>query len=193
MADRSLPVDYFDAMFSANPDPWAFETSPYEAEKYSRSLAALGGRRYRNALEVGCANGVFTGLLTDHCDRVLALDISKLAIELAARRCGGKPNVAFSVLEFPAKEPTGAPFDLVVISEVAYYWSDADLVRAGNWLMNGLARGGDLLLVHWTGETDYPQTADGAVEKLAAALAGSVTVERTERRSQYRLDLWRAL
>jgi hypothetical protein len=43
--------------------------------------------------------------------------------------------------------------------------------------------------VHWTGDTDYPQTGDAAVTKLRDRLGG-VAVERAERKDAYRLDLW---
>jgi hypothetical protein len=46
-------------------------------------------------------------------------------------------------------------------------------------------------LVHWTGETDYPQTGDGAVTKLWRDLEDILTVSLDERQPAYRLDLWR--
>ena len=33
-------------------------------------------------------------------------------------------------------------------------------------VVGSLARGGDLVLVHWTGETDYPLSGDEASEQL---------------------------
>ena len=34
-----------------------------------------GGKRFRNALEIGCAEGAFTELLADRCHSLLAVDI----------------------------------------------------------------------------------------------------------------------
>ena len=45
-APGSLPPGYFDDVYRANPDPWAFATSPYEAAKYDATLAALPNARY---------------------------------------------------------------------------------------------------------------------------------------------------
>jgi len=64
----SLPPGYFDALYAASPDPWAFETSAYERAKYAATLDALPARRYRRALEVGCSIGVLTRQLADRCD-----------------------------------------------------------------------------------------------------------------------------
>jgi hypothetical protein len=63
-------------------DPWAFETSPYEAAKYRETLAALAvlaAPRFANALEVRCANGVLTGQLRPRCEALLAVDVSETA------------------------------------------------------------------------------------------------------------------
>ena len=38
---KSLPPSYFDERYAANPDPWQFETSEYEREKYAATLAAM--------------------------------------------------------------------------------------------------------------------------------------------------------
>ena len=82
----SLTVSYFDALYAASPDPLDFETSPYEAEKYAATLAALPRPRYRRALEVGCAIGVLTALLAPRCDALLALDGAEAALDRARRR-----------------------------------------------------------------------------------------------------------
>lgn len=190
-ARTSLPPAYFEEMFAGTPDPWGFETSPYEKAKYDHTLAALGGRRYRQALEIGCANGVLTQRLQGQCDGLLAIDVSATALASARTRCSGQDNVRFAELRFPHQPPEHAAFDLIVLSEVAYYWDDADLTLAARRLLGLLAPGGDLVLVHWTGETDYPQSGDAAVEALQQAMTAQVDPIRHERKARYRLDLWR--
>lgn len=185
----SLTSDYFENMFAGDPDPWRLETSPYEAAKYDMSIAALGGRKYRSALEVGCAIGVLTERLSAHAVELLAIDVSETALARAGARCDG---VRFERRAFPAEAPDG-PYDLIVLSEVLYYLDDEDLIAAGRWADRALARGGDMLLVHWTGETDYPQSGDDAVAKFDEAVRAPLVKLRTERHESYRLDLWRRL
>jgi hypothetical protein len=54
-----------------------------------------------------------------------------------------------------------------------------------------LAPGGDCLLVHWTGDTDYPLSGDAASDAFIAAASPFAVVTRQERTERYRLDLLR--
>jgi predicted TPR repeat methyltransferase len=186
----SVPPVYFEEMFASNPDPWQFETSPYESEKYATSIGALAGRRYHRAFEVGCANGVLTERLASICETLLSIDVSSSALATARTRNEQTAHVEFQELMFPGQTPDGS-FDLIVLSEVVYYWSSADIAAAAAWISQRLEPGGELLLVHWIGETDYPQTGDGAVDRLRQGLPTMKTI-RADRYEKYRLDLWRA-
>jgi SAM-dependent methyltransferase len=187
---RSLEPSYFEGLYTADPDPWGFETRDYERGKYAATLAALGEERAAHALEVGCSIGVLTRQLAEHCDRLLGLDVSETALDQARKRCADLANVEFALLQVPRDSVSGA-FDLIVLSEVAYYWDDGDLALAAEAFRAARVPGGRILLVHWLGETDYPKTADEAVEGLRANLGDAVGVEAARRNADYRLDLWR--
>ncbi|MDG5487816.1 nodulation S family protein [Sphingomonas sp. BGYR3] len=191
MTRNSLGPDYFEGIFQGDADPWGLDSSEYERAKFDATIAALNGRRYRSALEIGCANGALTERLAPCCDRLLAIDISGTAVADARRRLAPVPTVSICRMRFPEDQPD-ARFDLILLSEVAYYWSDADLAAAGGFIGRALDRGGDILLVHYTGQTDYPQTADDAVQKLRSAIARELTVGVHHRADRYRIDLWRA-
>ncbi len=188
--ERSIDPDYFEALYNDKGDPWAFETSAYEAEKYRETLAALPAPRFGTMLEVGCANGVLTAQLGPRCDALLAVDVSETALAAARARCADQPHIRIEQRRLPAEAPDET-FDLVLLSEVVYYWDSADIARLGDWLRGAVRSGGHVLLVHWIGETDYPKSGDDAVAELHAALADRVTVERSDRHEAYRLDLWR--
>lgn len=186
---ESLPADYFERMFSGDPDPWKFETSAYEAGKYDHTIASLGPDRFERALEVGCANGVLTQRLSNICESIVAIDVSDTALQRARQRNLTSTHVQFYNMPFPHQTPSGS-FDLILLSEVVYYWSAADIAAAGAWIEKHIALKGDLLLVHWIGETNYPQTGDDAVSLLRQSLPNFQTIE-SDRRDAYRLDLWR--
>lgn len=186
----SLTPEYFESMFQGTQDPWNLETSAYEKAKHDHTVRALSGGNYRRALEVGCARGMLTSLLAPAVSSLLAIDVSGTALRAARKRCASNPHVMFANMQFPARTPEVA-FDLVVLSEVVYYWDDADIKAAPVWLADHLLLGGTIILVHWLGETDYPQSGDDAVGKLQIALAERVRIDVTERCDQYRLDVWR--
>lgn len=190
MNGSSLDVGYFDGIFESDDDPWDLASSPYEASKFAHTHEALSDRRYPRALEIGCAHGVLTAQVAGLCDTLLAIDISTRALAKARTRVGDLPGVSLQNMAFPREAPTGAPFDLVILSEVAYYWSLGDLDRAGAWLRDHVTPGGRIILVHYTGETDYPQSGDEAVEVLWDNLQEDFIVEKADRKEGYRLDLW---
>ncbi len=188
--EHSIEPAYFEALYKDKGDPWDFETSAYEAAKYAETLAALPQPRFHKALEVGCANGVLTTQLGPRCDALLSVDVSQTALASARARCADQPNVTIEQRRLPDDAPEG-PFDLVMLSEVVYYWDSVDIVRLAAYLLSAVASGGYVMLVHWIGETDYPKSGDDAVAELDAALGDRVSIVRSDRHEAYRLDLWR--
>ncbi|MGI8803197.1 MAG: SAM-dependent methyltransferase [Solirubrobacteraceae bacterium] len=162
MTGRRIHPDWFEDLYRSRPDPWSFATSSYEAAKYTRTLAALGPpeRRFGRALEAGCSIGVFTELLAPRCDELVAIDASATAVARTSERLRGLPHVRVERRTLPEELPPG-PFDLIVCSEILYYWS-ADLLRdLLAALASTLAPGGALVAVHWRPATrTYPLRGD---------------------------------
>lgn len=186
----SLPPEYFERVYAASDDPWSFASSPYEAAKYAATLAALPRARYRNAFEIGCSIGVLTQRLAQRCDHLLSVDVSARALSAARARCRDLPRVRFARMRVPDEFPD-EDFDLIVVSEVAYYWSRADLARAERLIIEHLEPGGQLLLVHWTPFVDdYPLTGDEAHDLFASGAGQQLHHLVGRRAEQYRLDLY---
>ena len=159
-APDSLPPRYFERIYARKQDPWEFETSDYEAEKYRITLQALPRERYENAVEVGCSIGVLTQRLADRAEHLLGLDVSDRALDRARERLADEPHVDFACMQVPHMLPDEC-FDLILVSEVAYYWTRPDLEHAADELAARHDRGGHLVLVHLTEFVpDYPQTGD---------------------------------
>jgi SAM-dependent methyltransferase len=186
----SLPAAYFDALYAGDPDPWRFRSSPYEAEKYAATLAALPRPRYGRALEVGCSIGVLTKLLAPRCDRLLAIDSAARALATARQDCGAPPGLEFQQREVPRQWP-GGRFDLILLSEVIYYWDAEDLARVAALARRALRPGGEILMVHWTGTTDHPLSGDAAAADFIAATVPPLTLAWQSRAERYRMDLLR--
>ena len=185
---NSLPPNYFEDMYRQNRDPWDFETSEYEAQKYQTTISALPKARYSNALEIGGSIGVLTALLAQRCDSLLSIDVSQTAQQQAIARCQNLPQVRFKIAQVPQAYPDEM-FDLTLLSEVGYYLSWDDLKKAQQLIIEHLHVGGHLLLVHWTlFAKDYPLTGDEVHESFLQL--GDLKHLKGLRQERYRLDLF---
>jgi cyclopropane fatty-acyl-phospholipid synthase-like methyltransferase len=184
---NSIPARYFEDLYAGERDPWEFETSAYEQAKYDATLAALPRLRYRRGLEIGCSIGVLTARLAGRCASLLAIDVSEQALAAARVRCRGLANVQFEKISVPGEWPAGS-FDLIMLSEVIYYLDAGDVSRLAERVRASVEPGGHVLLVHWTGITDYPLSGDDAAELFMTALGRSARLVRQERTQAYRLD-----
>ena len=186
---NSLPPSYFEDMYRQDPDPWDFETSDYEAQKYQTTISALPKQRYNNALEIGGSIGVLTALLAQHCDSLLSIDVSETAQQRAIARCRDLPQVRFRIASVPQDYPDEM-FDLILISEVGYYLNWSDLKKTQQLTIEHLKIGGHLLLVHWTlYAKDYPLTGD-EVHDSFLQLSTELKHLKGLRQERYRLDLF---
>ena len=186
-APASLGPAFFADMYADTIDPWHFATSSYEYEKYQATIAALDGARFASALEIGCSIGVLTARLAASCDRLLAIDINERALAAARERCAQLPGVRFEQMAFPQQAP-GGRFDAIIVSEVAYYWSDADLARAIDIIAEAASGGGTVELVHYLPRVEeYLRDGDAVHEAfLADERFSAIRAQRAER---YRIDV----
>jgi cyclopropane fatty-acyl-phospholipid synthase-like methyltransferase len=187
----SRDAEHFERLYQSNPDPWGFTTSAYERAKYEATLSALGETRFRSALEVGCSIGVLTRLLAPRCEGVLGIDIVEAPLQEARVRCGDMAHVRFERMQVPGAWPAGR-FDLIVLSEVLYFLTAADIAGCAERVRSCLLPGGVVVLVNWLGQTDDPTPGEAAAEQFIAAMGGAVVPVRQAREQGYRLDLLRA-
>ena len=186
--NERLGREYFEGLYAESEDPWNFEASEYEQNKYARTLAVLGNRTFRRALEVGASIGVFTELLADRCDELLAVDVSERAVAAARQRLSGRGHVRVERRTLPEEMPDG-PFDLIVASEVLYYFPREEMLTVLRGFERELARGGILLAVHWRRKTEtYPLQGDEVHDLLVehTRLLNKETIIEPD----YRLDLF---
>lgn len=172
----SLPSTYFDDLYARHDDPWQFTTRWYESRKRAITLASLPDERYGRVLEIGCSIGVLTELLAGRADELVAIDVSETAVERARARLAGNPSVSVIHVDAEAPLPDG-PFDLIVLSEVGYYFSAPALESLLDQIEDRLGQSGTLVACHWQHTvTDYPQT--GAAVDAAINARGWATIAR---------------
>lgn len=183
----SVSSSYFEALYQARPDPWGYETSEYEQQKYAATIAALPHSHYQSALEIGGSIGVLTAQLAPYCNSLLSIDSSATAQTRAKARCQDLPQVRFQTIQVPTEFPVGK-FDLIVISEVGYYLCDPDLKQLCQQIINALQLKGHLLLVHWLDQaTDFRQTGDQVHDYFLAEPVFQSKL--SQRNPSYRIDV----
>jgi SAM-dependent methyltransferase len=164
----TLDPGYFRDQYAASADPWGLAERWYEARKYAVTTALLPRQRYGTAFEPGCSIGVLTAMLAPRCDTLLACDAVPDAVTSARARTAGLPGVRVEQRAIPGQWPRGS-FDLIVLSELLYYFDDADLGQVLGLSIGSLRPGGQILAVHWRHPApDHPRTGDEVHEDLAA-------------------------
>lgn len=143
-----------------------------ERPKYDALNALLSDRRYRAALDAGCAEGEMTRQLAPLCDRIVALDISETAIWRSMVNLADVSNVSFTrrnLRDFQSE----IQWDLIVLSEVlpcldaGDRWS-GDLERLCSHLAGAVAPGGRLVLVSEFSSPESFQAAERYAELFTA-------------------------
>jgi SAM-dependent methyltransferase len=186
---RKVSQDNFEARYRENQDPWEFATSAYELGRYETTLNALSRTRYGTVYEPGCSVGVLTSALARMAQRVIAIDFAPSALLHARIRCSAHSNVEIHCASVATYVPQ-AQLDLVVFSELGYYFDPAELARMGRVLSQKLNSRGEFLAVHWLGHSpDHVTHGDQVHETLRRTLP--LTWVKGERYPLFRIDCWR--
>lgn len=189
-------LDHFERLYSASDDPWRVRDSWYEQRKRAVILAALPQRRYDNAYEPGCGNGELSAELARRCTRLLASDASPAAVALTrARLAAGSGQGATRVEQhvLPAGWPAAeaGPFDLIVVSELAYYLDRDAFTQLQAHILASLAPGGALVFCHWRHDFDDRLQGSAALHDGMTAHAALAHVLH-HRDADFLLDVWSA-
>jgi 2-polyprenyl-3-methyl-5-hydroxy-6-metoxy-1,4-benzoquinol methylase len=185
---RSTPARHFEALYRRHADPWGLATSDYEHRKYRATVAALGERRFRSGLEVGCSIGTLTARLAERCDTLLGIDFVEQALQAARDRCARFPHVRFERRTVPAEWPPGR-FDLIVLSEVLYFLSPPDLDDVARRCATSVEPGSTVMAVNWRRPNDGTMPGDAAAERLSAMLPARWRRIAVVVNDDYRIDM----
>lgn len=180
-------AEAFEAKYAADPDPWRFASSPYELGRYDALLAVMERTHYRSGYEPGCSIGVLTRRLARRCDSLLAVDVSPTAVAMARERCHDLPNVDLNVAEVGDVGTAG--FDLVVLSEIGYYFELKVLDDLLGKLAGSLVPSGELVACHWTGRSIDHVLAGEVVHRQIAANR-DLLLGRSQVHEGFLLETW---
>jgi hypothetical protein len=178
-------------MYQREVDPWNFASDPYESSRYDALIASLAGKHFAHAFEPGCSVGVLTARLAPYCDQLIATDVSETAVSRASQRCLAHTNVSFLICSVANVDP--GPLDLLVLSEIGYYFDNPDLTRWASRLFSRVRPGGTILTCHWLGVSPDHILSGNQVQEIFENLATERSFELTLTRctEHYRLQSWK--
>jgi SAM-dependent methyltransferase len=180
----------FEAKYRGSPDPWHFGASPYEQRRYDTLLSALSRSRYSRVFEPGCSVGVLTAALATRCAGLVACDIAPTAVHLARQRCASFPHVHIERADLATSMPHGL-FDLIVFSELGYYFTAAMLARIIRALATRMKPRAEFVAVHWLGYSkDHVLHGDAVHAILKKTLIDRCMWLKSMRFHEFRLDVW---
>jgi protein-L-isoaspartate O-methyltransferase len=152
----------------------------------------LSRERFASAFEPACSVGELTAMLSSRCGRLLATDVSDTAVRRARQRCSNLHNVRIERhdLRSEASVPNAQErFDLIVFSEIGYYFDVASLAALARRLAAQLEPGGEFIAVHWRGHSaDHVLHGDEVHRTLASSLP--LQHRSGDHHPGYRLDSW---
>ena len=181
---------HFEALYATSSDPWNVRDAWYEQRKRTLLLACLPKERYGAAFEPGCGNGELTAALALRCDRILACDGSASAVAAARARAAQYPGATVEQRHLPQDWPKGdAAFDLVVVSEMAYYLPADVWQGLVQRIVASLAPGGLLVMCHCRYPYDDYVTSADFVHGAASAMP-ELTTRMHHVETDFLLDGW---
>jgi len=137
----------FQSEFQEAIDPWSYGTQEGR-NRFSVALNMLDQTehaRFALALEIGCAEGMFTKVLASRCDSLLAVDFAPLALERARQHCQSVPQINFRQWNL-RHDPLPRQYSLIVVMDVlSTIFRPASLQAACAKLIDADQDGGYLL------------------------------------------------
>ena len=146
-ADQWRSPASFDEIFESQPDPWE-STRESEQERFATTLSVLetsGVEQFSRAVELGCAEGIFTLRLAPLCKHLEALDFSQVALARARDRLAGYPGVTFRRWDMRSEPLTGKYQLVVAMGVLTSLYRPGDVRRIASNVIDAIEPGGFLL------------------------------------------------
>lgn len=176
-------IDHLHRLYAQSDDPWEFDKSPYEQEKFTATAQALTRHHYHAALEIGCGNGALARHLAPRCGRYVGIDAVERAVASARHRV---PEAEFHLGCYPCPLP-GDGFDLVILSEILYFLTPENITR----LCDDIARSAphaEIICTTFLGDTEQALQGGDALALFRKGMKAHLTLENVKNTGRYRID-----
>lgn len=123
-----------DFFFHMNPLYEPNRSMRYVVQRYEAAYDHLAVTRPHSVLEIGCAQGLSTWLMTSWADRVVGLDISEPRVAVGRHLF---PEAEWVVDDWRAFLASGARFDVIVNSHGPVIWADEIAAACDHYIYIG--------------------------------------------------------
>jgi 2-polyprenyl-3-methyl-5-hydroxy-6-metoxy-1,4-benzoquinol methylase len=149
------------AAYEQSRDPWNYATAAGERHlAAAEGLIALAGhdRRLRTAVDVACGEGWLAARACTHSERVLAVDVSPVALERASARLEATDGAEVRRWDLFEDQPLGR-FDLVLATGILEMFRNPVLIRKARRRILGMVDAGGYMLVITTKQGEVTENA----------------------------------
>lgn len=179
----SAVLSRLERLYANTDDPWNFDGSAYEQEKFRQTAAALSRSAYTTALELGCGNGALAAHLSPRCRCYVGLDAVERPLKAARARL---PDATFVKGIYPCPLPAG-DFDLIVLSEFLYFLTAAEIEKLALDIASGPSRA-ELIIVSYLGDTAQDLQGLRSLRIFQAAMRDGYCFTEIRETENYRID-----
>lgn len=145
-AHRSLARAYFELVYLKKHAAYRDSNPDYEKQR-DFAFSVLDESGFASGLEVGCGEGFTTGRVAERCERVVATDVSGIALKRARERNSHLAGVEYRQHDL-VNDTLDGQYDYVFVAEVLYYVTLEQLPGAVEELASCVRPGGTLHLLH---------------------------------------------
>ncbi|WP_083508034.1 bifunctional PIG-L family deacetylase/class I SAM-dependent methyltransferase [Aureimonas frigidaquae] len=188
MPGQCPKADHFDRLYADGADPFGVRDRHYELEKRAASARVLARERYCRVLELGSGEAHLSRDLLAAGMAVEAIGVDRSAGVVAQAARDAPDGLSLIVGSLPDDLPQGR-FDLILLPEILYYLSEAELRRLAARLPHHLTDDAQILIVSYRGPTDTPLDGIAAADFLMASLGAVLRPVTRQDHPAYRLDL----
>ncbi len=177
-----VDINHLNSLYAETHDPWDFEHSTYEQNKFKATRIALSQQRYDATFELGCGNGQLARHLGKLSDRYTGMDAVEKALSAARQAV---PTGTFVKGFYPCPLPVDT-FDLIVLSEILYFLDPRGIGLLATDIGSHWPKA-EVICVTWLGQSGNELQGDDAAEIFKAALV-THRLERIDQTENYRID-----
>lgn len=183
---RAFIREDFESIFQKKQNPWGYHT-PHQQHRINLLYKEIP-HGVTSILEVGSAEGTCTSLLAQKAARVVAMDISRTALQRARINCRTSENIDFvqgDVLRFPFQ----MPFDVILCAGVLVYFPEETLLKqAIHGLLKLIAPAGLLIVENMWGRSGGSRTGS-SIHEIISNQAG-IQLIKLERQDEYGISVF---